>query len=206
MTWVYALSTGKSLTTTTPTMKLFSVLCAAALLAGPAMAAPLPSPQQPICSESFFGFNPIASGGLRVPCRQRTAAERAQLAEWQRTLHLQGLKEKADRVCRVTVDIKLFNPYGGKWASKGDYIAAVADNGAQESRPWVTDDYAHLTKDCPLGRMAQYAGNSAEANRAFVSATYGGYSPTVGGPVYVRSHQRCNSSKCWNVRAHTRSR
>jgi hypothetical protein len=29
---------------------------------------------------------------------------------------------------------------------------------------------------------------------------------TAGGSVYVRSHSRCNSSKCWNVRAYTRSR
>jgi hypothetical protein len=28
----------------------------------------------------------------------------------------------------------------------------------------------------------------------------------AGGPVYVRSHTRCNSSKCWPVRAYTRSR
>ena len=28
---------------------------------------------------------------------------------------------------------------------------------------------------------------------------------TAGGSVYVRSHSRCNSSKCWNVRAYTRS-
>ena len=183
-------------------MKFLSALCAAALLTGPAVAAPLPSSQQPICPEGAWNY---LLGG--TPCRQRTAAERAQLVEWQRTIHLQGLKEKADRVCRVTVDIKLFNPYGGKWASKGGYIAAVAANGATESGPaWVTDDYAHLVKDCPLGRMAQYAGNSAEAQRAFAASYYGGSTPIAGGPVYVRSHSRCNSSKCWNVRAYTRSR
>jgi hypothetical protein len=192
-------------------MKLLSALCAAALLAGPAMAAPLPSSQQPICPDNpgHDWLSPYLQGraGLAAaPCRQRTAAEHAQRAEWQRTLHLQGLKEKADRVCRVTADIKLFNPYGGKWASKGDYIAAVADNGAYERLQWGTDDYAHLAKDCHLGRMAQYAGNSAEANRAFVSANYGGYSPTVGGPVHVRSHKRCNGNKCWGVRAYNRSR
>ena len=40
------------------------------------------------------------------------------------------------------------------------------------------------------------------------AAYYGGglYSPTVGGPVYVRSHTRCNSRKCWNVRSYTRRR
>jgi hypothetical protein len=161
-------------------MKLLAALAAVALTAGPAIASPT------------------------FP----TEAERAQQIEWSRVLRLQGLKEKADKVCRVTVDIRLFNPYGGTWASKGDYIAAAAASGEHESiptRPWVTDDYAHLVKDCPLGRMAQYAGNSAEANRAFVSS-YLPSAPIAGGPVYVRSHQRCNTSKCWNVRAYTRSR
>ena len=44
------------------------------------------------------------------------------------------------------------------------------------------------------------------AMTAPLPAYYGGYVPLVGGPVHVRSHTRCNSSKCWSVRSYTRSR
>lgn len=159
-------------------MKLLAALAVAALTAGPAIASPT------------------------FP----TEAERAQQVEWSRVLHLQGLKEKADRVCRVTVDIRLFNPYGGKWASKGDLIASAAANGQWESQVLpVVNDFGHLVKDCPLSRMAQFAGNAAQQNAARVASFTGSY-PVAGGPVFVRSHTRCNSSKCWPVRSYTRSR
>jgi hypothetical protein len=35
---------------------------------------------------------------------------------------------------------------------------------------------------------------------------YGGYRPVGGGSVYVRSHTRCNASKCWPVRSYWRRR
>jgi hypothetical protein len=126
-------------------------------------------------------------------------------------MHVHGLKMKADQVCRVTEDIKLFNPFGGMWASKGDLINAVA---AKPSDDWNggakfgTDEYAHLVKDCGLGRMAQFAGHSAENQSVRAAAYLPGItaSPITGGPILVRAHTRCNSSKCWPVSSYTRSR
>ena len=181
-------------------MRIIPTLLGLALTAAPAVAAPLPP--LPYCGAGDPGY-------LVGRCQQRslTAAEQARQAEWQRVWHVQQLKDKADRVCRTTSDIRLFNPYGGKWASKGDLIPAVADGSTGESTVFFgTEAYAHLVKDCSLGRMAQYAGNRAEENRAFVSSYMPASGPIVGGSVYVRSHTRCNSSKCWPVRAYTRSR
>jgi hypothetical protein len=175
----------------------------------PVAVAPLPA--RPCFSDEAFiysQFNPIALQYDKRPCRNPTAAEQAERDDFLQAMRVHGLKQRADKVCRVTQDIKLFNPYGGKWASQGDYINAVA---AKPSDDWhngvySTDEYAHLVKDCSLGRMAQFAGHSAENQTVRVSTYLPAATPITGGPVLVRAHTRCNSSKCWPVRSYTRSR
>ena len=54
--------------------------------------------------------------------------------------------------------------------------------------------------------LAEQAAKDAEAREYLANAPLRAVLPSVGGSVYVRSHQRCNSSKCWSVRAYTRRR
>jgi hypothetical protein len=156
-------------------------------------------------------MNAIAPFGSRPEtCRKPTAAEQVKHDEFQKALYVHALKEKVDKVCRVTEDINLFNPYGGKWASKGDLINAVAAKPADDwhgiKLAMDASEYDHLVKDCGLGRMAQFAGNRAENQSVFAAAYSGGITADsdAGGPVYVRAHTRCNNSKCWPVRSYTR--
>jgi hypothetical protein len=189
----------------------------APVLPAPLVAKPLPRPvavaplpARPCFSDEGFIYSPLNSvlQHDKRPCRKPTAAEQAEHDDFRQAIYVHGLKQRADMVCRVTQDIKLFNPYGGKWASQGDYINAVA---AKPSDDWhgvvySTDEYAHLVKDCSLGRMAQFAGHSAENQAVRVSTYLPAATPITGGPVLVRAHTRCNASKCWPVRSYTRSR
>jgi hypothetical protein len=185
----------------------------APVLPAPVVAKPLPKPVAvaPLPARPCFADDSWLLALIRKPdfvCRKPTAAEQAERDDFRQAMHVHGLKQRADKVCRVTQDIKLFNPYGGKWASQGDYINAVA---AKPSDDWhggvySTDEYAHLVKDCSLGRMAQFAGHSAENQTVRVSTYLPAATPITGGPVLVRAHTRCNSSKCWPVRSYTRSR
>lgn len=137
------------------------------------------------------------------------SAQRQQLpAEMLEAIEVHRLKKRADQMCRVTEDIRLFNPYGGMWASKGSFIKAVATAADEERQFYGTDvsEVAHLVKDCGLGRMAQFAGHSRETDRITAQALVPGIAPSTGGPVFVRSHTRCNSNKCWPVRSYTRRR
>jgi hypothetical protein len=188
----------------------------APVLPAPLVAKPLPKPVAvaPLPVRPCFAgdYNPLL-GLISKPtyvCRKPTAAEQEKHSEFMRALHVHGLKEKADKVCRVTQDIKLFNPYGGKWASQGGYIKAAAASPSEDWNGSVlgmdVEEYAHLVKDCSLGRMAQFAGHSAENQSLRVSTYLPAATASTGGPVFVRAHTRCNSSKCWPVRSYTRSR
>ena len=71
-----------------------------------------------------------------------------------------------------------------------------------QQMPWACNS-AGKKYDLPkVGPSTPEEAAEWEAARTMDWMNYGRH----GGPVYVRSHMRCNSSKCWSVQAYTRSR
>lgn len=117
---------------------------------------------------------------------------------------LERQEQQAARYCRMATPLRIVR--GDVLAEEGQWLELAANKVSWGDPIAIVmkDPFIQQIKDCTPEQRAAYHQHWVKPMEALINSGWMNY--PSGGRVFVRSHTRCNSNKCWPVRSYTRRR